>query len=299
MEQQSTFTGPALNPQYIKADLSSKTITKKQKKSKYRWAILSAILASIIVVLVIFFFIAQVGEPDFNPTPVTASELKTVTQIHASEFAQVGTGGVINPLLSTKIKDSTPPLAVGPHSKPLIFSSEAEYCPYCAAQRWAMVIALSQFGTFHKIDRIVSSENAIATFTFQQSEYSSAYVDLVAVERSQDSSKPGVHISPQLQHILSVYNAPPYVPAAYQGQVPFIDIGNRYVMSGAAYDVHIIIDRSWQEIAAELANPGSPITQGIIGTANYTIAAICTVTQEQPATVCQRPIIRHIQQSLK
>ena len=33
----------------------------------------------------------------------------------------------------------------------------AEYCPYCAAQRWAMIVALSRFGTFSGLTTVHSA----------------------------------------------------------------------------------------------------------------------------------------------
>ena len=35
--------------------------------------------------------------------------------------------------------------------KPLITYVGAEYCPYCAAERWALAVALSRFGTFSNL----------------------------------------------------------------------------------------------------------------------------------------------------
>ena len=57
-----------------------------------------------------------------------------------------------------------------------------EYCPYCAAERWAMVMWLSRFGTFTNLHEIQSSSNDIDantnTFTFYKSSYTSQYIDL-------------------------------------------------------------------------------------------------------------------------
>ena len=55
---------------------------------------------------------------------------------------------------------------------------------------------------------------------------------------------------------------------------------------------------SWQTIASALTNTGSPITKGILGTANYMTAAICSVTNQQPGSVCNSAVIQQIQHTL-
>ena len=51
-------------------------------------------------------------------------------------------GSGVSPLTATT---GQPALTSG--GKPEILYVGAEYCPYCAAERWAMVVALSRFGT--------------------------------------------------------------------------------------------------------------------------------------------------------
>src|SRR5207245_7045155 len=109
----------------------------------------------------------------------------------------VGTGGVQNPLHTVK---GPPPILVGPTGKPQFLYVGAEYCPYCAAQRWATVVALSRFGTFSKLYQTTSSSSDVypstPTFTFYSAlykgpVYTSSYIDFVPVETQgnvQDSS---------------------------------------------------------------------------------------------------------------
>ena len=65
--------------------------------------------------------------------------------------------------------------------KPKIVFVGAEYCPFCAAERWSMIYWLSQFGTFKGLTQIQSSSTDIYpdtnTFTFYKSSYTSQYVD--------------------------------------------------------------------------------------------------------------------------
>ena len=56
---------------------------------------------------------------------------------------------------------STPPTKVTGSAltfdgKPGIFYYGAEYCPYCAAERWPVVVALSRFGTWSNLQQTIS-----------------------------------------------------------------------------------------------------------------------------------------------
>jgi thiol-disulfide isomerase/thioredoxin len=41
--------------------------------------------------------------------------------------------------------------------KPLVFFMGAEYCPYCAAERWAIVRALQEFGQWSGLKQTISA----------------------------------------------------------------------------------------------------------------------------------------------
>ena len=60
----------------------------------------------------------------------------------------------------------------------------AEFCPYCAAQRWPLIIALSRFGTFSGLQTTTSSSSIeypnTITFTFRSATFTSQYIDALA-----------------------------------------------------------------------------------------------------------------------
>jgi hypothetical protein len=66
-----------------------------------------------------------------------------VTSVPAATLDQVGGGAVT----STPTRITGAPLTSG--GKPEMLYMGAEYCPYCAAERWSMIVALSRFGTFN------------------------------------------------------------------------------------------------------------------------------------------------------
>jgi len=267
-------------------------------------------LAVIAVILGGFFIINLLtNRPNTNRlvkvVPADQVIVQQVTGVSPSTVQAVGTGGVPNPLKSTQGQ----PVLQGPYGHPEFLYVGSQPCPYCAAERWAMLNALSRFGSFRNLGQMQTYEENISTFSFYQSTYSSQYVDFVPVEvlsNTLDSSGQNYvklqTLTAEQQQVFKTYDGPPYFQDA--GSYPFIAMGNQYLAQGASYDVAILQDSSqqnslsWQTIANALSDPQSPITRAIIGTANYLTAAICNLTNQQPGAVCNVSAIQQIEQSL-
>ena len=177
----------------------------------------------------------------------------------------------------------------------------AEYCPYCAAERWAMVVALSRFGSFSNLGQTESSTTdkvapGTKTFSFYKSSYTSTYLTFTPVETATNQPGPGGSGYAPLQtptaaqqSLLVKYDAPPYTPASSAGGIPFIDFGNKYLVLGASYDPNLLQGLTMATIAGSLSDPTSPPAKAILGTANLLTAAICKMTNGHPAAVCSTP----------
>ena len=183
--------------------------------------------------------------------------------------------------------------------KPEITYVGAEYCPYCAAERWALVVALSRFGTFSNLSGTHSSSSDVypntQTLSFYGSSYSSPYVDFQAVEEATNQQVGGTYQTLQAptaaeSSLLSTYDT--------QGSIPFLDIGNKFAITGASYSPQVLQSLSQAQIASQLGDASSPVAQAIDGTANNITAAICGVTGNQPSSVCDSPAIAAIAKSM-
>ena len=183
--------------------------------------------------------------------------------------------------------------------KPLITYIGAEYCPFCAAERWAVAVALSRFGTFANLQGTHSSDSDefpdTQTLSFYGSSYSSPYIDFQPVE--EETNQPDGNGYQALQTPTAAENA---LVAKYdtQGSIPFLDIANRYVITGSSYSPQVLQGLSRSQIAADLSNPDSTVAQAIDGTANDITAAIAAVTGNQPASVGSSATIAAIEQKL-
>ena len=284
--------------------------SKKQDQSNMRqWLLIGGVLVIIAIIIGAFVLLSnQQSGSQGGPTKATSQVFNAVTNVNPNVLATVQTGGVQNPL---HIVRGSPPILVGPTGKPQFLYIGAEYCPYCAAQRWSAVVALSHFGTFDKLYQTTSSSSDIypstPTFTFYTghyggSFYTSKYVDFVPVETQgnvADSSGNYATLqtpTPEQENILNTYDVPPYTTQS--GSIPFISIANQFVMTGASYSPQDLQNLQWQDIANSLSDPTSQVAKDILGTANYMTAAICMTTHQQPGNVCNTQVIKKIQQSL-
>jgi hypothetical protein len=197
--------------------------------------------------------------------------------VPASALARVGAGSSS----PQAFKTATGPLLTS-GGKPEMLYIGAEWCPFCAAERWAMAVALSRFGTFSPLKGIHSSSSDVfpntATLTFYHSTYTSNYLVFTPVE-NQDVNHNLLQAPTAAQHALWAKYQPP------GDSYPFINVGNR-VIAAATYSPQVLQGLTWSQIAADLHKPSSPVAQGVVGSANFFTAAICSVTNNQPASVC-------------
>jgi hypothetical protein len=256
------------------------------------WVAPAAVVAGIALVVATFFVIRWYTTPT-PPKPLspdtTEAVIAEITQLPASEFESVGLGSannLIKPVTGTPLKGST--------GKPEVLYIGAEYCPYCAAQRWALIVALSRVGTFSGLTTTTSSSTDIyantPTFTFRGSSYTSQYIDFRAVETSDRDNKPLQTPTVEEQQLLSKYDT--------SGSIPFIDFGNRYTMTGATYSPDVLGGESWKPIADALKDPSSVQAKAIVGSANLLTAAICQITADQPASVCSSSMVQDLKKKL-
>ena len=218
-------------------------------------------------------------------------------------ITSVGVGAVDSP----PVKLPGPTLKTS-DGKPRIIYIGSEYCPYCATERWAMVNALSRFGTFDNL-RITSSAKTTSqgtpevfpgtgTFSFNGSTYKSDYIQFEPVEQYDNSYQPLGSTTAEQQALMDKYDAPPYVDSSSVGAIPFINFANQYLISGASYSPQVLQGKTRTDIAGELSNASSDVTKGVVGAANMMTATICKVTGNKPANVCSNSAIQALEAQL-
>jgi hypothetical protein len=228
--------------------------------------------------------------------PVPADTQAAVASVPSSTFEAIGAGsanGLPTPIRAAAVRR-------GPADLPLVTYVGAEYCPFCAGERWPLVVALSRFGQFSGLQMSHSASDDVypntPTFSFVGATYTSPYLEFSSVEL-QSNKRSGNAYSPlqtptaEQQQLLRLYDVPPYVPANSAGAIPFVDLADQYMISGASYDIGVLRGQTVDSIANSLADPTSPTARAILGSANTITAALCTATGGNPSEVCGQPSI--------
>ena len=250
----------------------------------------------VVVIVAAFVIIKAIGGGSAKPNstgPTGAALAKIVqqaTHIPATAFDAVGVpAGATAPVA---LPAGTSPLVSG--ALPRVAYIGAEYCPFCAGERWAVVVALSRFGTFSGLGASYSSLTdtfpGTKTFSFHGSSFQSQYVAFTGIETETNTPAPGGGyttldtLSPEERQILQQFDKAPY--SSNDGAIPFLDIANKYVLAGAGVSPQLLEGLSMAQIAQRLQDPSDPIAQAVIGHANLLTAAICKATGGQPGEVC-------------
>jgi hypothetical protein len=171
------------------------------------------------------------------------------------------------------------------------------YCPYCAEENWALIVALSRFGRFTGLatSRSPRFEGVapIDGWTFYGSSYTSPYLAFVPVETFSNvlvspKASPGdassyralQRLTPAQQAVFDKYDT--------EGSTPFIDFANEAAQTGSGMLPSLLAGKTWQQIAAALRQPDTPLGGALLNEANTLTAELCRLTGGRPVAVCPR-----------
>jgi uncharacterized protein DUF929 len=266
---------------------------RKPVASTPSWVMPAAVVAGLAVLIAAFLVIRWYTTPLPPKAPssdTTAQVISIITNLPSSEFDTVGQGTA-----KSLIKPISGSTLTGPTGKPEVMYLGAEYCPFCAAQRWPLIIALSRFGTFSGLQTTTSSSTDVnpntITFTFRDATFTSQYIDFHSVETLDREQNKLQTPSSADQQLIDRYDS--------DGTIPFLDFGNHYASTGAYYLPDVISGMSWLALADTLKQPDSTQANAIIGSANLITAAICKMNGDQPASVCSSATIQTLEKNLK
>ncbi|MFI5041068.1 MAG: DUF929 family protein [Acidimicrobiales bacterium] len=260
----------------------------RRRRNQY---IVAAVASTVVVLLIAVLVVVKVTSSGStnSGTPANAAAPPSVI----AQLAAIPPSTLAQAAASTKVTNGPKPITAPPlteGSKPLVFYYGAEYCPYCAAERWPMVTALLQFGQFTGLAATHSAANDVnpntATFSFSGSSYSSQYVAFNGVETQTNTGAPLDTPTAAQQQIVQTYDNVPYVSSSAVGTIPFIDFGGKYLQSGASYDGTLLQGKDMAQISAAVADPTSKIGQQVLASAGLITEDICQLTGNQPAAVC-------------
>lgn len=246
-----------------------------------QWSIGAVVL---VVAAVVVLALVKSSKGDSNtsqaaePAPASISEdlaAVPLDAIAAAYSANPPTNGVVpNPNAGEAKTDA----------KPEITYIGAEFCPYCAGERWALNVALSKFGTFSDLQTITSSESAVPTLSYVGSKFTSDHVAFNPIELQDQNGQPLEEATDAQMEMFRSLGG---------GSFPFVDFGGRAYQKGAAVNIQPLIGKSQKDIAKDLAGSTTDDTDpnSLRGTVNAAAGAIikeiCEQNGAKPESVCK------------
>ena len=258
--------------------IAAERAARKRAEARRRFLVAGGAITAVLAVVVALVAIKLTATPvhqTASESMAPATIARQVTTVPATTLAQVGPGQAVT--LLEKVKKPGSLLTID--GKPAVVFVSEESCPFCAAERWAVTVALSQFGTWSQLGITKSSATDVypntATLSFRAARYHSADLTLNTTELADNVGHPLQAQTALDARLIASYDVPPYVNSVDQsGAVPFLDIGNQYILAGAQYNPQVLAGLSAAQIASQLAIPSSPVAQAIDGAAKLIIAAI-------------------------
>jgi hypothetical protein len=249
-----------------------------KRRQLYRRVTILAAVAGIVIVLVVGFYFA-LKESTANDyrigKPVTAADLSALKQFSLPPYGSIPSATQLSYVQNYN--------GTAWSGKPRVVFVGADFCMYCAAERWPILLSLLRFGNFTGLEYMASSvtDGDYATFTFNNLTYTSKYFIFQPFEAEARNGS-------SLQTVPSNYST---IWQSYGTGFPFLDFGNRYIIPASLIDPSGLFDgKNWAQLENDIAN-GTATGTNIKGAANLITALICKLTGNQPGSVCgQSPI---------
>jgi thiol-disulfide isomerase/thioredoxin len=267
-----------------------------QQRRRNQTLLGGGVIGLVIVIVAVFVIIKATGGGTKSDTTSTAVPASTLTSLNSAVTLQDMKAAATNfPLSAVSGEGSTYPqptsdTPITTTGKPTLLYIGAQFCPYCAAERWPMVLALSKFGTFHNLSTIHSSATDVfpstPTFSFYKSTYTSPYLTFTPVETETVTQKPLQSLTAAQTAIESKYDT--------SGDIPFIYFNGKAIINGAEYSPSLLgsgqngpaSKMTFQQIANDISGGTSKLASSVAADAGAIVSEICRMTGGKPASVC-------------
>jgi len=153
-----------------------------------------------------------------------------------------------------------------------VFFMGAEYCPFCAAERWAVVRALQRYGQWNGLKQTISAARDepflnLPTFDFTEATYASSQIEFVARELKNREFKPLQKLTKAEEKLVRKYNP--------EMEIPFVLVAGRFMQIGAGFSPKIFIGHTFRQTETELKKIESEIRKTIDAEGNIIAALLC------------------------
>ena len=250
------------------------------RKERQRRQVIAAVVAVVVVVIAVVLGIVIANQPadtqTASPSGADAALASLTSLPQATLDAAAAPSAQQAP---TKIAGGT---ALTKDGKPKVLYIGAEYCPFCAMERWALIGAMSRFGTFSGLTPTTSSSTDVhpdtPTWSFHGATFTSDVLAFEAVETEDREGKPLQTLEGENAALFQKYNP--------GGGIPWVNYGGTHATSGATVNADLFDGKTYDQIIAGIKDPNSDIGKSVDPAINIITAQLCELTKGQPSTVC-------------
>src|SRR5579872_409260 len=181
-------------------------------------------------------------------------------------------------------------------SKAVLLFIGAQYCPFCGAERWAVVKALGRFGTWSHLSQGHSSSgeagfNSLPTFDLLRSRYTSRYVIFDHKDVADNAGNTLQKLDAQEQRLFNSYDS--------SGSIPLVYVDG-YAMTGSDYSPAELQGKSFSDVQRQLQQNGKAIyVKDVNAEANLLTAFLCRADGNHPARVCGAGVVPLIERAIR
>lgn len=249
------------------------------RKDRQRKQLIAAVVAVIVVLIAVGVGIVISKQPPKETAAgAGTAAVAQLANLPAAAFDAAGNPG--SNAIPKKIEGGA---VLKDGDKPEVLYVGAEFCPYCASERWALVAALDRFGDFTGLEPTRSADNDgnLATVSFVNSKYTSDYVAFRAWETQDRNGKELQKVPDDVTAMLTKNNP--------RGSIPWTSFGTHETIgSGVPVDPFASLtgDDAWTKIVDQMKTGTGDVGQPVMASANAITAQICVLTNGQPANVC-------------
>jgi thiol-disulfide isomerase/thioredoxin len=248
-------------------------------------------MVALVIVAVVVLFLARGGGSDGGEAraPAASSGAASAGSAALSEAESVALGQV-------RLRSGEALLDGG---KPLVFFMGAEWCPFCASERWGLVKATSRFGKWSGLRELLSRSGQdyfppLATYDLAGATYASPYINLRHKEVATVDGDPLQKLGSFEERLVDEDDK--------LGGVPFLFASGpsgRYTVD-LGFSPGLIEGMKFAELREAVAGDArTPAVEAIDAQADAITALICKLDGKQPASVCAKGSIPTLEGELE
>ncbi|HEX4753300.1 MAG TPA: DUF929 family protein [Solirubrobacterales bacterium] len=259
--------------------------SKNPRHSRWAWAGLA--MVALVIGAAVALFLARGGGSGANATAASGS-VPAGSQ-RPADAASAALGQVR--------RESGEPLLDG--GKPLVFFMGAEWCPFCASERWALVEATFRFGEWSGLGELHSREGqdyfaSLPTYDLTQATYTSKYLSLRHKELATVDGEPLQKLGSFEEGLVDEYDE--------RGSIPFLFASGppgRYTVE-LGFSPGLLTGQTFASLRKGVAAAApTPAVEAIGGQTDAITALICKLDGRQPASVCAKGSIPALEGELE